>query len=90
MKSIINDKGEETTNQDEIKQEVYTFYKNLYDDKEENITDIDLNSILKPDTPKLTDEESKQLEGKITLEEIGTAIKNLDSLQNFRNFSSKT
>ena len=35
---------------------------------------IDLNNILKPDTPKLSEDEANSLEGKITLKEAGETL----------------
>ena len=52
MTSIINDNNVELFNQDDIRNEVLFFYKNLYSSKEENIQDVNLNLLLNDNTPK--------------------------------------
>ena len=59
-------------------QEIETFYKDLFSNKDHLIIDVDLNHIL-TDTKirKLTETESKTIENHITLYEILTALKNM-------------
>ena len=53
------------------KKEVFNFYKSLFSSKENNITKVNLNEILNEDTPKLTDQQARTLEGEITFNEAG-------------------
>ena len=46
----------------------------LYSSKEIDIEDVDLDNILKPETPKLTEAESDSIEGQITLKEAGETL----------------
>ena len=79
MLSLYNSNGDEVTDPDMIKEEVFNFYKTLYSSKESNIHDVDLDQLLKPETPKLSDAEALQLEGKITLYEAATVLKNMQN-----------
>ena len=81
MTSLVNRKGEEITEYNHINNEVYNFYKNLYSNKESEIEDVDLDQILSPETPKLTDNEAFSLEGHITFKE---AQKSLNKMKNNR------
>ena len=59
---------------EQIKNEFYKYYQNLYSSKEMDIENVDLDNVLKPETPKLTEAESDSLEGHITLKEAGEAL----------------
>ena len=74
MNKIVRDDGTEINKQDEIVKEVALFYKQLYEYKEnENCEIKDLSKNIKA----LNKEESCQLEGEITIEEAGYALKNM-------------
>ena len=79
MQSLIIENGEEITNQSDIKNEVKSFYCNLYKSRENIIQSVDLNNKLNPNTPKLQMQQALSIEGKITIEE---ASKTLKSMQN--------
>ena len=53
----------------EILNQISNFYQNLYSTK------VDLNSVVESNIPKLTKVESDQLEGKLTLPELGKAVR---------------
>lgn len=75
MKLTLND-GTVLTETDEIVQEVNSFYKNLYEKKEvENCEISDLINHI----PKLSDEDRTLLEGDISLEEAGFALKTMSN-----------
>ena len=61
----------------EILNQISNFYQNLYSTKDEGLNRVDLNSVVESNIPKLTKEESDQLEGKITLPELGKAVRNM-------------
>ena len=79
MISLINKNDDELFDFDLINQEVYNFYRDLYKSKEDSIENVDLNEILKPDTPKLTDDQALNLEGHITLEEAGNVLRKMNN-----------
>ena len=53
--------------------------KSLYSSKEDHIQNVDLNTLLMPDTPKLSDEESIALGGLIDIKEAGVVLKNMNN-----------
>ena len=67
----------EITDQDEIQDETKNYYADLYDNHDSlltnNISDfLDINT----ESPKLTDEQSLELEKEISLEELAIVLKN--------------
>ena len=66
MISLIKDNGIETIDNEEIVNEVSTFYEQLYKSRDETLEDVNLLTRLAEDTPKLSDEETQTMEGKIT------------------------
>ncbi|XP_060069055.1 coiled-coil domain-containing protein 1-like [Ylistrum balloti] len=65
------------TQQEDILEEVRSFYEKLYDDSSE-IEDIDFTEFLDVfDVPKLDNDEAKNLEGLITVEEAAKTLKNM-------------
>ena len=79
MTSIYTSTGDETCEPREISKEVFNFYKTLYSSKESEITDVDLETILDQNTPRLSENEAMQLEGHITFQEAGITLKNLSN-----------
>ena len=55
MKCLLNDRNEEIVNNAEIINEVKKFYENLYKSKEDDIVPINLDELLKANTPKLSE-----------------------------------
>ena len=74
MTSLYKEDGKETLDLKEINQEVHNFYKNLYSNKDSDLVNVDLENVLKTNTPKLSEEESANLEGYITLKEAGEVL----------------
>ena len=70
--------GRILTDQNEILKEAENFYRNLYSNKDDPLSEINLKEYLK-DTklPKLTDNDSKLLDGDITMSELTKALKNM-------------
>ncbi|RUS85306.1 hypothetical protein EGW08_006953 [Elysia chlorotica] len=68
--------NEEIQDNARIVDEVKNFYQNLYQSKEEEIEDVELEQILGYDIPKLSDIDSSTLEGPITLKEAGKVLFN--------------
>ena len=82
MTSLIKDNDEEIDNNEDILTEVKSFYEKLYESTESFIEDVNLSTILKEETPKLTEEEKQTLSGPITYTEAAKVLKNM------RNYSS--
>ena len=74
MIKLIDAKGEEIKEQLDINKEVNNFYSNLY--KAKDLEECEIEQLV-TEIPKLSEEESRSLEGKITIEEAGTALKNM-------------
>ena len=70
--------GRIVTDQNDILKESENFYKDLYSNKDDPLAEINLTEYLKNvNLPKLTDNESNQLEGYITLSELTKALSNI-------------
>ena len=73
---IVKDDGNEVTEQSEILKEIRTFYKNLYDSRDDSLDDVNLYQILSDiDIPILTDDEKKLLDAPLTKDEILSSLK---------------
>ena len=73
---LVNEDGEEFTKTPDILNCQTCFYKDLY--KEVNLeNDVSVNSILGENENKLSDKDSKELEGEIFYSELGFALKNM-------------
>ena len=77
MTSLIKENGEEATDIESINTVVSSFYKHLYSSKEDDIEEVNLNTRLNGDTPKLSDDEANSLEGNIALEEAATVLNSM-------------
>ena len=75
MTALKLESGETTFDQDQILNQVKSFYQNLYDKKP--TSNEDLTTLLPESTPKLTDEQRDGISGNLTLKEIGSALKNM-------------
>ena len=76
IKQLKTDNDSITTDQKEILKEIQTYYCNFF--KSRNINETPISSIIDDNNVrKLDDNTSKQLEGKLTAEEILYAIKNM-------------
>ena len=70
--------GKIFTDQHAILKESENFYKKLYSNKDDTLSEINLREYLQNiNLPKLTDNESNQLEGQITLSELSIALQNM-------------
>ena len=79
MSSLIDRNNIELLHPQEIKNEVLGFYKKLYSSQETQIENINLNDILKEDTPKLDDFQAMLIEGPITFSEASDTLKKMQS-----------
>ncbi|GFO33598.1 Pol-like protein [Plakobranchus ocellatus] len=77
ISSLIKEDGTEASSNDEIVKEVRAFYAKLFKSREDHIENVDLETKLNIDSPKLTAEEAILIEGKITYEEASTVLKNM-------------
>ena len=77
VKKIVDPSGNIYIEQTEILNQIANFYQNLYSSKDASLNKGDLNSVVDSNIPKLTKKESNQLEGKVTLSELGNALKNM-------------
>ena len=68
--------GQVITDQKEILNEVKGYYQNLFKNKDSEIDEIN-TEFLKPYLTKLSEHEAKGLEGILTIDEIGQALKNM-------------
>ena len=76
IKQLKTDNDSITTDQKEILKEIQTYYSNLF--KSRNTDETPISSIIDDkNIRKLDDNTSKQLDGKLTAEEISYAIKNM-------------
>nr|KAF6360174.1 hypothetical protein mMyoMyo1_011127 [Myotis myotis] len=78
INKIRNDRGEITTDPTEIQMIVKKYYGQLYSNKLDNLEEMD-KFLEKYNIPKLNQEESKNLNRPITMEEIEAVIKKLPS-----------
>ncbi|KAK1346785.1 hypothetical protein QTO34_000645 [Cnephaeus nilssonii] len=76
INKIRNERGEITTDPDEIQRIVTKYYEQLYSNKLDNLEEMDI-FLDKYNLPKLNQEESKQLNRPVTMEEIEVDIKKL-------------
>ena len=77
---VEEDNGNVILDQQSILESTKQFYETLYSSRENDIEDIDLDVELDfPDIKKLTNEESKELEGEISLKEASKTLFNMKS-----------
>ena len=78
IKQLKSENDSITRDQKEILKEIQTYYSNLF--KSRNVDETPISPIIDDkNIRKLDDNASKQLEGKLTVEEISYAIKNMKS-----------
>ena len=75
MFKLIDDDGLTISKTEEMVEKTRTFYEQLY--KKREVEDISLNEYVK--LPKLDETEANSLEGLITFEEAGTALRNMNN-----------
>ena len=76
INKIRNEKGEVTTDTAEIQSILRDYYKQLYDNKMDNLEEMD-KFVEKYNLPRLNQEEIENMNRPITSNEIETVIKNL-------------
>ena len=74
MKNLVLKNGEETMDFDKISSEVMNFYKDLFTSRENDLDNVNLDEILNEETPKLSDIQALNLEGKICFKEAGEIL----------------
>ena len=74
MTKLVNKHGLTVDEPNEIRNEVKSFYENLYEAR--NLENTEIGNLVN-EIPKLSKDETKLLEGEITLEEAGSALKNM-------------
>ena len=74
INKIRNEKGDITTDTEEIQRIIRSYYKNLYDTKLENVKEMDL-FLDKYHLPKLNQDQVNNLNRPISCEEIEVVIK---------------
>ena len=78
IRKICTENGEILTNQDNILKNIKDYYGNLFKSRDALIEDIDLNQTLDQNfVKKLSTTQAHSLEGKIQLEELNRALKNM-------------
>ena len=78
MSKIVDHDGNTLTSNKDIAQEVNWFYQKLYQRKK--VEQCDLSELV-TNIPQLCEEETKELEGEITLSEAATALKNMKNMK---------
>ena len=76
MTKLVRNDGTILTDNNDIVKEVNTFYTQLYSKRD--VENCEISEMTK-DMPKLSEDERGSLEGKITLEEAGLALKNMSN-----------
>ena len=76
IRKLTRQDGQVITDQKEILNEVKGYYQNLFKNKDSEIDEIN-TEFLKPYLTKLSEHEAKGLEGILTIDEIGQALKNM-------------
>ena len=76
MTRLISKEGVESNDVLDINKEVNTFYSNLY--KEKELEDYEIEHLI-TGIPKLSQGESRSFEGKLTIEEAGIALENMEN-----------
>ena len=76
MTKLVDSNGLRLEDENKIISEVTSFYKNLY--SERDTEDCNIQAMVK-ELPKLSDTEKCSLEGEITLEEAGYALKSMNN-----------
>ena len=74
MKKLVTNQGKEIYEHEHIKNEVKTFYESLYEKRQ--VEDCEIERLVTT-LPTLTNEQSTEIEGSITLEEASCALKNM-------------
>ena len=75
---LTNSSNEELTKQDDILQEIKSFYQNLYRSYDDTLENVDISSLnLGNDIPKLNEEQKQQLDSPVTASEILATLKRL-------------
>ena len=77
MSALVNSNGKRVTIQNEIVEEVKNVYETLYQSKERELLDIDIDDFQKIINAKLTDEEAEDIEGEISRNELSECLKNM-------------
>ena len=81
MKKLVTEQGTELHDHEDIKREVKCFYEALY--KKRQVEDCEIENLVQ-DFPVLTNEQSAQIEGNITLVEATSALKKHEEQQKSR------
>ncbi len=81
MKSLTTKDNKQINETKDILNEVKSFYEDLYTSRDKNLSHVNLNKRLKDNTPKLSNDQSLKLEGKLSLKEAGES---LYKMNNFR------
>lgn len=80
IKKVELPNGEKLVDQTQILKAIKNYYENLFANKDHNLSKINVRDLLKDvEYNKLSPQETKKLEGKLTLEEISTSLKNMKS-----------
>ena len=74
MEKIVDKNGSVLEEPNAIMNEIQCFYEMLY--KSRDVDECEINELIN-EIPKFSEEQQVSLEGKITLEEAGTALKNM-------------
>ena len=76
IRKLVRTDGQITTDQKQILKDIQTYYCNLFKNRDSELSEINTD-LLMSKLSKLTERESNDLEGPLTLEEIGIALKNM-------------
>ena len=75
VKKLINCNGETITDQKLILNKIKEFYLDLFQSKDNNLIESDLNNLFSDKVKKLTQNESLELEGTLTIDKLYVSLK---------------
>ena len=78
IKKVCNDKNKIITDQKEILSTIHSYYSNLFKNRDAELKKADIDDLFKNENiQKLTENQRLSIEGKLTITEIGKALKNM-------------
>ena len=78
IKKVCNENNETITDQNKILASIETYYKNLFRSRDTELKNINMEELFpNQNINKLTEQQKSSIEGKLTISEIGIALKNM-------------
>ena len=78
IKKVCNEQNKIISDQKEILSAVHKYYSKLFKNRDDELQNVNMDDLFKDqNTQKLTDHQKLSIEGKLTITEIGNALKNM-------------